>query len=406
MCHFLSHKNSIESKLKSQNKALSFIWFYDPLKNAIEWMSLKEIVDSLVTDKHDELLDPQRIICGCGIVLDHAWSPKMGPESSIKPEAITVLPPASTAQRSAAFAAGMNFNSRQNLVKNSYLNDTSASNQISKIFGRHRKENYTNSKSTLKNKFSSRNRKEGKSSGNYRGKESRRKQDVIRIRLTDGPLFISKPNQKPSRSQNIKKFKTVQTQPSNRRRKKSLLENINFIKYKMNPNKSRMDSSRKNQNVRNASMNNSAKSKRNPKVPIRNRNYSRNKNKSKYIKSKSTRRKRSRNCNSLMQSSRMRSLKGSNTVNEDQHFQISQALQIKKHNPLFRKISRVLLENAFKKYGKIGANKAKSVDKYRGNGGLKKTVFPNETGFEMVPYIRQNDLLHNFARNFARFLIF
>ena len=337
MCHFLSHKNSIESKLKSQNKSLSFIWFYDPLKNAIEWMSLKEIVDSLVTDKHDELLDPQRIICGCGIVLDHDWSPKMGPESSIKPRAIVVLPPASTAQRS---AAGMNFNSRQNLVKNSYMNDMSASNQISKIFGRQRKENYTNSKSTLKNKYSSRNRKEGKNSGNNRVKEPKRKQDVIRIRLTDGPLFISKPNQKASRSQNIKKFKNVQTQPSNRRRKKSILENVNFIKYKMNPNKSRIDSSRKNQNVRNASMNNSAKSKRNSKVPSRSRNYSRNKNKSKYIKSKSTRRKRARNCNSLMQSSRMRSLKGSKTVNEDQHFQISQALQIKKHNPLFRKISR------------------------------------------------------------------
>lgn len=46
------------------------------------------------------------------------------------------------------------------------------------------------------------------------------------------------------------------------------------------------------------------------------------------------------------------------------------------------------------------------MDKYRGNVVMKKTVSRTEKGFDMVPYIRQNELLHNFASNFGGFLVF
>lgn len=330
MCYFLSNKKKIESCLKTQNKKQSFIWFYDPIQNSIEWISLKEIVNALVTEKNDELLDPQRIICGCGIVIDHHWSPKPSAQITVKPEVIATLPSASNAERSAALGNSFNFGSGHNLNasrirknKKSFLTEYNTIDRISRIFAQHGNENFTNSRNNLKSKFSSKQRKENQ---HYR-RDTRAPQDVIRIRLTDGPLFISKKNSKNSQK---KKFKGVQTMPSNRRCKKEILENINLIKKKHSKGRNRLDSSVK-RGGRNFSLNSSYKARKNSR--------GNQKSNSKYVKSKSTRRKRGRNCSSLIQSNRLGSLKASRRDRETNDFQISQALQIKRHNPLFKKIS-------------------------------------------------------------------
>ena len=55
--------------MKDQISKHNYVWYYDPFINKIEWISLQEILKNIVTENLLEILDPCRVICGCGLVI-------------------------------------------------------------------------------------------------------------------------------------------------------------------------------------------------------------------------------------------------------------------------------------------------------------------------------------------------
>lgn len=64
----MRNKSRIEQESIKHVSKNDLIWFYDPIKDEIEWIGLLELVQNLITEQFDELIDPLKIICGCSFV--------------------------------------------------------------------------------------------------------------------------------------------------------------------------------------------------------------------------------------------------------------------------------------------------------------------------------------------------